>query len=236
MIAASYKNVNIDILNHFNNIIETEEFDSDAVDYDFESQGEKSGIINKLRSKISSQAGSAAIDGSNDDIILIQEICYKFVSRTGLSTETYSFGWRYFYWPHYENIKKEENVLWKNNYGSYKTESNPGYQIREWYIPAKYQTLKEESLNNNCCEMSLYEYNMIYNQAMIKLSHWNKSDGVRQLTCNDSCWDKFYGVPGGSPVLLEHIIALLKYTDLLVIVLNFQEHIARFVHLNQIEI
>ena len=213
MIAASFTTVNIDILNHFNTIIETEEFDSDAVNYDFKTQSTKSGIINELKSKISSQTGSVGIDGLNDYINLIQEICYKFVSRTGLSKDTYSFGWRYFYWLYYQNMKEEENILWKNNYNSHKTESNPGYQICEWYIPAKYQTLKDESLNNNCCIMSIYQYNNIHNKAMLKLSQWNKSQEVRKLTCNDSCWNKFYGIKGGSSILLEHIIALLKYTN-----------------------
>ena len=43
---------NDELLGHFGDIIEEEEFDSDAVGDDFESQGKESGIIAQLKSKI----------------------------------------------------------------------------------------------------------------------------------------------------------------------------------------
>ena len=48
---------------------------------------------------------------------------------------------------------------------------------------------------------------------MLRLTEWNKSDNARKLKCNDLCWERFYGIKGGSPVLLEHIIGLLQYTN-----------------------
>ena len=122
---------NVQILSdYFDNIFESEEFDSDAVDYDFETQGRESVITNELVSTILYQPGSAGMDESNDDTNLIKDI-YKFISKTRLSKETHLFGWRYFYWPHYQNIKEELDILWKTQSGRYAMESNPGYEIRE---------------------------------------------------------------------------------------------------------
>ena len=206
--------VNMDRLHEFNDIIEDEDFDSEGIENDF--QDAESVIINELKSKLIVGSELSRFSGSQNDIDLIDEICGKFVLRVGLNKETYSFGWRYFYWPHYQNIQSEYHNLWKTRSG-YATESNPGYMINEWYIAAKYNKLKEESLNNKCCPFCIYEYNISHKKASIKLSEWNKSDNVRKLLCNKSHWHKFYGIREKAPVLLEHVIALLQYT-------NFTDH------------
>ena len=198
-----------DILAVFAAFIVDEEYDSEAIEMDFEDK-QSSNIIH----------GVTADTASNS----VYSICSTFIRRCRHQMEVYSSGYRYFYWPYYRDNQEEQNVVFKASAGGFQIESNPGYSLCEWFISAKYSNLKEEALQNDCASFSIYQYELTLNKAKMKLNQWENDKNVRRLENNQSRgkeWTRFYGVASDATAGLDHIIALLFYC-------NFTKHSFEF--------
>ena len=176
--------------------------DTDAVIEDLEKEGD-SNILGEKQ--------------ETSDSISIWSICQKFIAQTTGAKDVYSSGWRYFYWPLYADNEAEERVVFKGRSGTYVTESNPGYNLKDWFIPQKYKDLKEEALHNRCFPLSLFQWKMVAKKAEIKLHEWNKSKKSRKLLCNygfsSQIWKESYCIADGTPISLAHVIAILMYCN-----------------------
>eukprot|EP01084_Bolivina_argentea_P066770 121743_1 len=72
----------------------------------------------------------------------------------------------------------------------------------------KYENLKEEILYNDICTIGFAQFNTTRCKAMTKSqSKTSKSKRANQY------WEKVYGIKKGSPITLNHIIALLLYCN-----------------------
>ena len=67
-------------------------------------------------------------------------------------------------------MNKTWNILFEYKGGQPAVEGNPGYLISDWYIPPKYEDLKDELLYNKLMVFSLQQFEDIQEQATLKLS------------------------------------------------------------------
>ena len=186
------------IISVVKSFVDGEGGDTDAVIEDLE-KVEDSNILTKDRNTTNS--------------VSVWSICQKFIAQTTGAKDVYSSGWRYFYWPFYANNEDEERVVFTVSNGTRLSESNPGYKLKDWFIPQKYQDLKDEALHNRCCSLSLFQWKMVIKKAQIKLEEWNKSSKTRKLQCRVSWWEIPYGITKGTTISLSHIIAILMYCN-----------------------
>ena len=186
------------VISAVNSFVDGDDGDTDAAIEDLE-EVEDSNILTK------GQDASLSLS--------VWSICQKFLAQTTGAKDVYSSGWRYFYWPLYADNEAEDRVVFKGSSGINVTECNPGYKLKDWFIPQKYQDLKEEALHNRCCPLSLFQWEMVAKKADIKLKEWNKSKKSRKLQCEYSIWEIPYGIRRGTPISLAHVIAILMYCN-----------------------
>eukprot|EP01083_Nonionella_stella_P280554 954417_1 len=144
------------------------------------------------------------------------EIAAMFVQRVQFEEYTksnvYDPGVRFFYWPHFEDNEDERSLIYRAG-GSYAYDWNRGYKLKDWYIPKKYDTLKEELTQNKTKPFPMDAYDTIIETASLKLNAYQSAKGTRRLICGWSEWRKSYGIARGDGIQLKHIVALLCYTD-----------------------
>ena len=147
----------------------------------------------------------------------------KFLFENDQKQMLYSAGYRFFYWPYYQNMNAQWNPLYVQSSGQPMVEGNEGYQIKDWFISSKYKDLKEEAIHNKLSPFSVSQFNDIHEKASLKLSNWFKDPEARKLRSQDNlrednAWcEKVYGIKQGDVIKVEHIMALMFYT-------NFSEH------------
>ena len=191
-----------DIVPAIKTFVDNDGADSDAVIADMEDVND-SNIFNAV---------SSTNTLNDEPKHSVWEICHKFIAQTSGASDVYSSGWRYFYWEFYRNKVEEERVVFKRSSGGGRTESNPGYQLKDWYISSKYDNIKNEALNNRCHSLSLFQWKMVLKKAQIKLAEWRKNSRNRKLECNKSFWTH-YDLEYETPITIPHIVALLMYTN-----------------------
>ena len=106
------------------------------------------------------------------------------------------FGYRYYY-----------TSTWKSN-------KNPdiyniGYKYKNWYIKSQYESLKEESLSVfSLCPIEIEQWNEIFE----KTNNFLQTDICKKMKAEygykESC-----EIEGGSMITINHIVAVLLYTN-----------------------
>ena len=144
----------------------------------------------------------------------VRRLCLEKRVRSSM----YSAGFRYFYWSFYKNNESEINQVSRRN-----IEGNKGYKLKDWYIPKKYENLKDEALNNEVASFSVHQFQVTLCKAQQKLTIWNNDANARKLVANKSTamWWNPYEMKKDQPISVEHIQSLLFYT-------NFTEQCYRF--------
>lgn len=146
-------------------------------------------------------------------------------------TNTYSAGYRYFYWSFYRNNTDKINVIYQSD--TYmETEGNDGYQLCDWYIPAKYADFKTEILNNTTSNFTIMQWQTTKTKAIEKYKAWKMSPQWK-LICgffqfdengNDiymrmydtkaaTKWERLYGIAEYAVITIAHLMALLFYCN-----------------------
>ena len=136
----------------------------------------------------------------------VRRLCLEKRVRASM----YSAGFRYFYWSFYKNNELEINQLSKRN-----REGNKGYKLKDWYIPKKYENLKDEALNNKIARFTLHQFDVTLCKAKEKLTAWNNDENARKLIAvrSTAMWWKPYGMKKDQPISVQHIQSLLFYTN-----------------------
>ncbi len=182
-----------------------EEFDTDSLSEDV-SNAKQSNIYHRLVSI-----------NERKSVKSVYQICQSFLKECNNKMDIYSNGFRFWYWPFYKNNISESNVVFKGGQGTALLESNPGYLLSDWFIACIYGDLKEECLHNMTAPFSMYQWNVTYKKAMMKLQSWQSDPKARELLSQTSLkrsWaEKFYGIKQETPILLQHIIAILLYCN-----------------------
>ena len=92
----------------------------------------------------------------------------------------------------------------------------------EWYIPKKYESLKEEILQNKACPISMQQFNNLYENAS-NLSESQKSsqylsyegleDSADDISLDTQPYVDKYGIYEFTPIKLNHICSILLYCN-----------------------
>ena len=209
----SKSNIHQRFIDKFKTFLSEQEYDTDSICQDVNNYPQ-SNILNNTNE----------YEKENQQLL---SILNKFVYIETSHKTLYSAGYRYFYWKYYENIENEANVLWIRSSGQPACESNPGYKIKDWFIPRKYKDLREELLTNKISTVSLHQFNNIKQQATMKLKNWLNDPETRPLESQhqnrkERAWaEKCYGIKQHTSISVQHIMALMFYT-------NFSDQSAAF--------
>eukprot|EP01084_Bolivina_argentea_P239012 401633_1 len=177
-------------------------------------------------------------DAINEDITscdynsnIKQEItCYEpiqnYFNQHNPTKPYYSFGFRYYYWTFFENNENEQNVIYTatqrrrsvRKQKLWYDPGNKGYKCFEWYIHKKYHSLKEEITHNEIRSINVKFFNKTVFEAQAKLMTI-----VSRRKKANNYWAKAYGIQGGSPLQLDHVICLLLYCNFSDLCFRFSE-------------
>eukprot|EP01084_Bolivina_argentea_P094728 170318_1 len=130
---------------------------------------------------------------------------------------SYSNGIRYFYWEYYKRVLTDYDPATKiypiqtilNTNNEYNIATNPGYNLKDWYIHAIFSTLKDEMLNNKICRIGNMEWDILVLKAH---DHLN-GEHAKLINCNSLDSKRFYGINKGTVITLSHLIALMIYCN-----------------------
>eukprot|EP01084_Bolivina_argentea_P273454 465808_1 len=109
---------------------------------------------------------------------------------------SYSFGHRYYYW---DEFKLNEQA----DYGP-----NVGFKKKYWYIPKKYDDLREEILNNNICKLD----KTTYDSYITKAENYINCKRVKEMKI-DSIYSEAYKKKTTEPVSIDNLLSVILYTD-----------------------
>ena len=193
----------------FYEFIEEEQFDTEALNDDLKKY-QDSNIMHKFGARHTRNGKG------------LQWILRKLLFECKQRRNAYSSGFRFFYWSHYQHREEEWHHLLTLPTGHEVVEGNEGFKICDFYVAPKWTNLKEEALNNTSCSFSRRQFNDLLEKATAKLKSWNKDPKARKLTALGDLpaflsslifCDKAFGIKHCTPIKVEHIIALLMYTD-----------------------
>ena len=203
----------VDALN--DKLLNFEQYETDSFIMDL---GEKkhSNIINMIQSLMPLQKEkNLAIKRCKENILMLNNI-----------KNTYSASFRFFYWPFYRNNTDRINVVYKVS-NAVVTEGNDGYKLCDWYILAIYGSFKEEMLQNNKASFNIMQWNGTKIKAIKKYEAW-KDDPSWKLICGfayfdengidkylklGNKWHRLYGIAKYAVITIQHLMALLFYTN-----------------------
>ena len=149
-------------------------------------------------------------DGNGNNVSVFREMTKRMILERSLKSSLYSPGVRYLYWNIYRgNKEKRRKVFQARTKPAY--EENRGYTLGQWFVEKKYENLKEEILNNLVLALSARQFAVTLQKAMDKLSEWR--DRGKQPRCVKIWWRESYGIAEGDEISVEHIVAILLYTN-----------------------
>ena len=196
-----------DDVQDFYEFIEAEQFDTDGLRDDL--RDHRDSVIMELFGVRETKNGKA-----------LKWVLRKLMFEDKQRANLYSSGFRYFYWRQYEQREDEWNVMFTDPQGGEPwVEGNRGYKLCDFYVAPKWANLKEEAMNNDTLWFSRSKFEELMKKATAKLKSWNKSSTSRKLQAQSTWYwqqsfcEKAFGIKQGAPIKVEHIVALLMYTD-----------------------
>eukprot|EP01084_Bolivina_argentea_P302337 521846_1 len=118
--------------------------------------------------------------------------------------ESYSFGFRFYYWKCHSNHHEE----WMNKVKPGSGELNP-YLRQNWYVSNKYKSLKEELTTNRIHHIGPSQFINLVKKAGI----YKKSVKVKEMFCvrkeSAKCYEMFYE----QSMSISHLISMMVYCN-----------------------
>eukprot|EP01084_Bolivina_argentea_P088154 159165_1 len=185
------------IINKFNHWLYEQEYDTDALKFDFKYIDEYS---SNIRNQMYKEQWNAAL---------------KFMDCNDPKEVLYSFGYRFYYWEFFKNNENERNVIRIKGYKTKADEKrkwydkgNKGYKCKQWYIPEKYENIKQEILGNKLFCLSTYEFNV----AMAKANNYIDVHLVKQMR-SPSPDHLHFNIRPGTRLKISNLLSVFLYTD-----------------------
>eukprot|EP01084_Bolivina_argentea_P205930 351699_1 len=122
---------------------------------------------------------------------------------------SYSFGFRYYYHKYYKNNQTREGRVPGTNHtdrGNVRIRSD--YTYGDWYIGPKNESIKQEVLQSKYAALTIIQYTNTLIKAQLKHSVLHKHIGGSK-----DAWEMVYGIKKDSPITMNHILAVLLYTN-----------------------
>eukprot|EP01084_Bolivina_argentea_P284041 486663_1 len=176
-------------------ILNNEEYDTDAIFEDIQTDGNEDCNIKTF--------------ASNSDVF---NQIKQHIYHIKLQRYTFFNGYRFYYWPVYKmhkatGLNKPKGALFSIKYQV--------SVVSELYVETKYDNLKEEILNNQIKKLSTYQFTMALQKAML----YSATDKIKtcfntyQAKTDDEIWNFSYGIEYGAPVTTSHILSICLYCD-----------------------
>eukprot|EP01084_Bolivina_argentea_P279155 477210_1 len=181
------KHVSFDELKTIQSLFQTEQYDSDSIKEDIKNDMQSSNIGNNAYNKN------------------VYNLTKQYAYRIELHERTFNIGYRFYYWPYYKTQQIHTDSNWNNN-------SNDGYYVYELYIEIKYESLKQEILNNNLFILQLQQYD----QSVIKINKFINTDKAKQTKSCQRPTQRDplqYGITANSLITFNHLLAITLYCD-----------------------
>eukprot|EP01084_Bolivina_argentea_P088155 159169_1 len=185
------------IINKFNHWLYEQEYDTDALKFDFKYIDEYS---SNIRNQMYKEQWNAAL---------------KFMDCNDPKEVLYSFGYRFYYWEFFKNNENERNVIRIKGYKTKADEKrkwydtgNKGYKSGKWYIQAKYKDIKHEIVDNEMYSLRWSDWRINAQKAATYL----QTKYTKSIKAN-AFWETVYGIPHGKKVSHDHIIAICLYCN-----------------------
>eukprot|EP01084_Bolivina_argentea_P086410 156186_1 len=119
----------------------------------------------------------------------------------------FSIGFTYYYWPWHNRQSLDTEAFTLTDFKN--VNALQGYKVRELYVEKKYPTLKDEILRNKICRLNVAEF-MI---SATKANKYMSLQATRALKAADRDNELHYGITAERPILLDHVLAIILYTD-----------------------
>eukprot|EP01084_Bolivina_argentea_P227983 385131_1 len=115
---------------------------------------------------------------------------------------TYSYGYRFFYWPYYKN---NTSMIDRVNLNSPK-HLLENQTLKDWYVEGKYKNLEQELLSNGINHSQLQ-------QLLQKASKHIKTNYFRQMYCPRTNSAENYAMYNGQLISRKHLIGVMVYCN-----------------------
>eukprot|EP01083_Nonionella_stella_P268420 907395_1 len=187
------KRISIDEIETIVLWLNTENYDSDSIKRDISRDIKSSNIARFSR-----------LNSNNESIYaLMQKYCY----HVELYQRTFNIGLRFYYWPFYKTFKtniNDDNYWNKNQHGE--------YDICELYVEPKYESLKDEILQNKTRRLSPNAFR----KAITKAKKLYATKQTKSMTVCQRPTHKdplHYEIEANSEITQQHLLALTLYCD-----------------------
>eukprot|EP01084_Bolivina_argentea_P250125 418978_1 len=125
----------------------------------------------------------------------------------------YVFGYRYFYWKYYEgNMSEYDDAHPMSNMNlsfEMRPPANDGTPVGYWYIPKKYNDLKQELLSNAICTLEATGFAHLVMKAEFHIL----TDKCKSMRCLQAQSAKIFGMKRYNTITKNHLIAMMAYCN-----------------------
>eukprot|EP01084_Bolivina_argentea_P091921 165434_1 len=136
----------------------------------------------------------------------------KFLINVSNTKQIYGFGRRFFYWDHYKNNNETDDDAYYGSGSNFAAspDANYGFKLKDWYILARYNTFKEELLQNELCCITSIAWDILESKAIIHINTDRcKKTGFCARGASAICYDMVYR----QSIKTDHFIAIMIYCN-----------------------
>eukprot|EP01084_Bolivina_argentea_P234292 394439_1 len=185
-----------------------------------------SSILDAYATEIHKLIGNNNIDSD------FKQVNDKFILNDNVyvNAELYQYGFRYFYWDFYKNNRHLHDSAHPMfgvmmitdppaNVASRIPKANRWGTLGHFYISLKFSNLKQELTQNPIFHVSITQFLHLVQKAEQHI----KTDMARELTSVRKARSKCYGIQFGSPLKIDHLVAMMAHCNHTVLQFKFGE-------------
>eukprot|EP01084_Bolivina_argentea_P277358 473481_1 len=146
---------------------------------------------------------------SNENINKFRTVVNEDIKDDKNNLDEYSFGYRYYYWPHYKNNLEFVDRSIRLEQEEYLAE-NDGYTLGYWYIEPHFKDLKTELLSHG---IGLSQWNRLWLAAGDKV----RTERAKEIRCHQIMLEvdpiDIYEIAADSIISCGHLLAMMVYCN-----------------------
>eukprot|EP01083_Nonionella_stella_P281063 956327_1 len=189
-------------------VLNTEEFDSDSLLH----------YVTHTKDRNQSPIATAL---EEDYSVFVEFFDSLLVSDRSFSC--FSIGYRFYYWPYYQNLLHEEEYVHNRNHHS-------GYKPHQLYVHAKYSNIKEELLSKVISFDTAAFTNLMQKAVAIASTKEARSLKAERNQLLHYC------IAHGSQISLNHLVSIILYCDYSALCTAFSASFRRLQPYERIEV
>eukprot|EP01084_Bolivina_argentea_P025534 47487_1 len=137
----------------------------------------------------------------------VYQLLRQYRKHILLSGNAFHIGYRFYYWSYYKNntcISEQQPTGNRNDHS--------GFEAHELYIEAKYESIKQELLNNKILRLNIYQFTTSWTKA----NQYINSKAAKLYEARVSqLFDvyKIYDIVDCAPICITNLLAVILYCD-----------------------